>query len=276
MKPTPFSWLAGVAALLLWPTMLSAQTVPPDKPGCKDSSLLSRVSGCYIDACERNDWDALQVAVALRKMQAVEGAIEKLTYYCPVDYSRLKVVRNAEGALKAAGYTIVYAGDYDGDPAVTARKGPQWVFVSTGTGRYWVRTVKAKEMVQEMKAGAEEWNSAISQTGHAAVYGIYFDTGKADVKPESEPAIAEILKLLRQDPALRIHVVGHTDNVGPLPANMDLSRRRATAIVAVLTEKHGIASDRLRPEGVGPLAPVASNATEEGRAKNRRVELVRF
>jgi outer membrane protein OmpA-like peptidoglycan-associated protein len=80
--------------------------------------------------------------------------------------------------------------------------------------------------------------------------------------------------LLKQDPKLKLHVVGHTDSVGELKFNMDLSRRRADAVVKELTTKHGVASARLRSDGVGPLSPVASNKTDEGRAKNRRVELV--
>jgi len=116
--------------------------------------------------------------------------------------------------------------------------------------------------------------SDITRTGHAAVYGIYFDTGKADVKPESDATLKEIAQMLQQAPALTVHVVGHTDNVGTLASNMDLSRRRADAVVQVLTSKYHIAAARLNGQGVGPLAPVASNQSEEGRSKNRRVELV--
>ena len=114
----------------------------------------------------------------------------------------------------------------------------------------------------------------INRTGHTAVYGIYFDTGKADLKPESDAAISEISKLLEQDSSLKLLVVGHTDNVGTLASNMDLSKRRAAAVVQALTARHGIAAARLIAQGAGPLAPVASNGNEEGRAKNRRVELV--
>ncbi|MFZ1615620.1 MAG: OmpA family protein, partial [Holophaga sp.] len=106
-------------------------------------------------------------------------------------------------------------------------------------------------------------------------YGITFDTGKADIKPSSEPALTEIAKLLKGQPALKLHVVGHTDNVAGLDLNLKLSKARAEAVVQALTTKHGIASNRLIPHGVGPVAPVASNDAEAGRAKNRRVELVK-
>jgi len=114
----------------------------------------------------------------------------------------------------------------------------------------------------------------IARTGHVAVYGIYFDTGKADIKPESEPILKEIAKLLQQNPKLKLYVVGHTDNVGDLTYNMELSQARADAVVKVLVSKYGADVNRLKAYGVGPLAPVTSNKAEEGRAKNRRVELV--
>ena len=115
----------------------------------------------------------------------------------------------------------------------------------------------------------------ISTTGHVALYGIYFDTDKADPKPESQPTLQEIAKLLKQDAAMKLYIVGHTDNVGAFDYNIGLSERRAAAVVKELTAKHGIAATRLKPAGVGMLSPVAPNDGEEGRAKNRRVELVK-
>jgi OOP family OmpA-OmpF porin len=125
-------------------------------------------------------------------------------------------------------------------------------------------TVDAATMAKEVAAA-----------GHVALYGIYFDTDKADLKPESAPTIEEIAKLLTQDPKLTMYVVGHTDNVGGHAYNMGLSERRAAAVVRELTTKHGIQAARLKPAGVGPLSPAAPNDAEEGRAKNRRVELVK-
>jgi OOP family OmpA-OmpF porin len=115
----------------------------------------------------------------------------------------------------------------------------------------------------------------ISTTGHVALYGIHFDTDKADIKPESEPTLQEIASLLKKDPALKLFVVGHTDNVGGFDYNTTLSQRRAASVVNYLKTKQGIQPARLKAAGVGLLAPVAPNDTEEGRAKNRRVELVK-
>jgi OmpA-OmpF porin, OOP family len=124
--------------------------------------------------------------------------------------------------------------------------------------------------VIDAKAMADD----IGKAGHVALYGIYFDTGKAALKPDSSAALEEIARLLKAQPALKLHVVGHTDNVGTLEANMTLSKQRAEAVVSALVTNYQIASARLIGNGVGPLAPVASNASEGGRAKNRRVELV--
>jgi outer membrane protein OmpA-like peptidoglycan-associated protein len=117
--------------------------------------------------------------------------------------------------------------------------------------------------------------SDITRTGHASVYGIYFDTGKADIKTESDGTMKEIAKLLQGDPTLKLYVVGHTDNQGGLDMNMDLSRRRAQSVLAALTTKYAIPAVRLKAFGNGPYSPVASNDSEDGRAKNRRVELVK-
>jgi OmpA-OmpF porin, OOP family len=121
---------------------------------------------------------------------------------------------------------------------------------------------------------AEEMAEEISSSGRVALYGILFDTDKASIKAESTESIIEIAKLLKNDPSLNLLVVGHTDSVGDFGYNMNLSQDRAAAVVAELTEKHGIEARRLKSVGVSYACPVAPNSSEEGRAKNRRVELV--
>ncbi len=132
---------------------------------------------------------------------------------------------------------------------------------------------KAREQAMETLS-ASEMGKSLDASGKVAVYGILFDTNKADIKPESRPSLEQIGALLKQQSRLKLHVVGHTDNVGTLPANIDLSKRRAEAVVAALAGSSGIARDRLTANGVASLAPVASNGDEAGKAKNRRVELV--
>jgi outer membrane protein OmpA-like peptidoglycan-associated protein len=107
-----------------------------------------------------------------------------------------------------------------------------------------------------------------------ALYGIYFDNDRADVKPESRPTLSEIATLLKQNGKLELIVVGHTDNNGTLDHNLDLSLRRAQAVLAALVSDFGVARNRLDARGVGFLSPVAPNTTEENRAKNRRVQLL--
>lgn len=135
--------------------------------------------------------------------------------------------------------------------------------------------VDVAAMTQNMvSVSASEMSKAIASTGRVALYGILFDSGKADVKAESKMALEEIAKLLKAEANLRLRVVGHTDNQGALDSNIALSKRRAEAVNAALVSQHGIAAARLSAFGVADLAPVASNNNEDGRAKNRRVELV--
>ncbi len=138
-----------------------------------------------------------------------------------------------------------------------------------------VEIVEVQAMAQNMvTVNADQMAQVIAGTGRVALYGIYFDTNKTELKPESKSTLDEIAKLLKGDPKLKLHVVGHTDNLGTLPFNLDLSKRRADAVVAALTRDYGILAARLTANGVASLAPTAVNTTEEGRAKNRRVELV--
>jgi len=115
---------------------------------------------------------------------------------------------------------------------------------------------------------------ALGSEGKVLLYGIYFDAGKAVLKPESKPQLAEMAKLLQAQPTLKVHIVGHTDNQGTIPGNLTLSQQRAEAVVAALVQEHHVDAKRLSARGLASFAPVASNTAETGRAKNRRVELV--
>lgn len=138
-----------------------------------------------------------------------------------------------------------------------------------------VDIVEAEPMETRMvTVSASEMARAIETSGSVSLYGIYFDTDSATVKPESEPTLGEIAALLKSQPRLELLVVGHTDNVGTLDHNLDLSRRRAEAVVRALVSGQGVAAGRLTPLGVAFASPKAPNRTEEGRAENRRVELV--
>lgn len=136
--------------------------------------------------------------------------------------------------------------------------------------------VIAPEIMEEKMAfvSAAEMSRSLADTGKTVLKGLYFDTDKDTLRPDSRPMIEEIAKLLNANPQLKVRVVGHTDNQGSTDYNLDLSRRRTAGVVLELSSGHGIAGDRLDSFGCGPYAPVASNDSEEGRARNRRVELV--
>lgn len=139
-----------------------------------------------------------------------------------------------------------------------------------------VIAIEPKAREQKMvTVSAADMQKAIDSTGRIALYGIYFDTNKTDIKPESDAAIEQIAALLKANTGLKVFIVGHTDNVGSNAANMDLSKRRAGSVMASLVSRHGVAAAQMEAAGVGMLSPVASNDDDAGRGKNRRVELVK-
>jgi OOP family OmpA-OmpF porin len=147
--------------------------------------------------------------------------------------------------------------------------------------RFANRAVAQIDVVEvgEMRAGtvvvdADAMARDLATTGRVALYGVFFDTGSAVLQATSDDTLAEIAALMKRDAGMKLLVVGHTDMTGTLAVNLDLSKRRAQAVVAALVGAHGIDASRLEGHGVGPLAPVDTNASDAGRARNRRVELV--
>jgi outer membrane protein OmpA-like peptidoglycan-associated protein len=146
--------------------------------------------------------------------------------------------------------------------------GPRYVFIQAD-----VVEAEPMQVGMELKL-AEEIGQDLAASGRAILYGIHFETDSTAILPDSELALQEIAKLLNGRPDLELLVVGHTDDEGALEYNLNLSSRRARAVVDALVNTHGIARERLEGHGVAYLAPVATNITDEGRALNRRVELV--
>lgn len=128
--------------------------------------------------------------------------------------------------------------------------------------------------LDQVTVSAESLAQDMDESGRVSVYGIYFDTDKADIRADSDSTLKAIAQLFKLRPQLFIYVDGHTDDRGPGDYNLDLSRRRATSVVHALTTRFGVDSARLEARGLGETQPVDDNATSEGRAKNRRVELV--
>lgn len=165
--------------------------------------------------------------------------------------------------------------------SVFAAFNSEWSLAFDGKGekRSLVRVdvIETKPMEQKMvKVTSAEMAKGIDTQGKIAIYGIYFDTDKATLKPDSDQALGEIAKLMAEEPTLKLLVVGHTDAEGTFEYNRDLSERRAASVVAALVKRYDISKERLFPFGVSYASPMETNGTEEGRAKNRRVELVRF
>ncbi len=275
--------ILALLAIMLLPVLAVAQPAPKDSRGCTDPQLFpKRMAGYQIGDCFDKAYDlfTFRTKVGAKPDNPVEGRHIALTYYRitgVTDTSNLATVRNYETAIKSAGGTIVVIDPQNFVVGKFVQDGREiWTEISgyPGGARIYVHIVEKKAMEQQVVADAMAFKNDIMKTGHAAVYGILFDTNKSTIKPESDAAIAEVAKLLTGNPTLKLYVVGHTDSVGAFDANMVLSRDRADAVVKALTTTHGIAAARLKAVGCGQAAPVASNKTEDGRAKNRRVELV--
>jgi OmpA-OmpF porin, OOP family len=169
------------------------------------------------------------------------------------------------------------------DVSVSVLTGPVSLFArghyktdeKTAQAAVAIQIVEPKAMTTgQVTVSADAIGKGLDADGRIALYGIYFDTGKADIKPESRAQLDQMAAILKARPALRVHIVGHTDNVGSLDANLALSLKRAEAVVAALVNTHRVDAKRLSARGVASLSPVTGNRTEAGRALNRRVEMV--
>jgi outer membrane protein OmpA-like peptidoglycan-associated protein len=252
-----------------------------DARGCKDHPLFTRMQNMHIATCRFAEFDSVRFksGAARDAETVVEGKRYEIRYATDtggVVPTPVAIIRNHQQAIKTIGGTVKF--EDRRYTLLTANRGGNevWAQVDTAAGRGYVLLIVEKQaMVQQVVASADLFEDGLKTSGHVEVPGIFFDTGKAELKPESDAAIAEVAKLLKAEPAMKVYVVGHTDNVASLELNAKLSQARAEAVVQALVGKHGIAAARLAGRGVGPLAPVASNDSEDGRAKNRRVELVK-
>jgi OmpA-OmpF porin, OOP family len=255
-----------------------------DRAGYKDYPGISRVPGFILREygdCVETAFDAHDFWVT-KDGKDVKQSVEGHKYWYRYrlaqglpQASALQIMRNYQNAARAVGGQVLI--DKNGFTTIRLNKGGKelWLEIHTTVGYEYDLTIIEKEpMKQEVTVDAAAMASSIADSGSVAIYGIYFDTAKSDLKPESDPAIDEIVKLLTGHPELKVYIVGHTDMVGDTASNVKLSQARAQAVVSALVSKHGIAAGRLIAFGAGPYAPVATNKTDEGRARNRRVELV--
>jgi OOP family OmpA-OmpF porin len=277
-----FAFRALLAALFTTIAIpVFAQEPGVDDNDCKPSPLMSRMPGCGIYECFKKDFDSYDVVInKAGDAKTLEGEVDHSKLVCPANGSQLQLQRNAEAALKKAGYTVIFSGKHQNhdNPALTAQKGAQWIMVQTSAFNefptYELTGVLVKEMAQEMTASAQAMSDAIAKSGKLDVYGITFATGQAAITPASNQVLSDVLAVLTANADWRLRLEGHTDNVGDKAANLKLSNARAAAVAAWLTA-NGIDAARVSVAGLGDTQPVADNATEDGRARNRRVVLVK-
>ena len=274
--------VVGAALALLPLAVAFADVTAKDVAGSRDHPLFTRMQGFHISTYAEKTFDRHEFSIDAKQTKAVEGHTYYITYWLdegdgPLP-SSIQILRNHQNAIEKVGGTVVFDdGRLRSVMRVTKDGKEIWVeLLALINGfRYDLVIVEQEAMEQEIVANAEAWRKDLASAGHVAIYGIYFDVDQAVIKPESGPALQEIAKLLAGDPKLSVYVVGHTDGTGLLDHNLKLSDARASAVATALTQQHKIAASRLKAYGVGPLAPVASNDAEEGRAKNRRVEIVK-
>lgn len=283
---------AALAAVLALSVPAFAQK---DNAKCKPNPVFEKFPNSYHLNCDQARFAELELQVA-KDPAKLEGPFDTVRkegeYWSYSDTltknangalpSVVEVYRNFEAAVVAAKGTVlgspsnrkfvVYriekaGGEYWGIAGCGSSGGNQCSAISH-------RIVRVKAMEQSIVVSADQIAKDIGGGGKVVFYGIYFDTDKATLKAESGPTLEEMAKWLKANSQAKVYIVGHTDMQGAHDHNVRLSRERAASVVAALAGQHGIAKERLAADGAGPLAPVASNADEAGRAKNRRVEMV--
>jgi OOP family OmpA-OmpF porin len=272
--------LAAMIAFVLVPAGFGQD----DMEGSKDYPGITRMPGYYIRDYKETGFDSVTFNVKQGnavKEQPVEGKRYDFRYDLKDGTtmpSPLQIHRNYQNATKAAGGQVLFTGEDESTLRLMKGGNEVWVKLTNSNApsgmAIYLSIIEKQAMQQDVTITADAMAAGLSDSGQVAVYGIYFDTGKSDLKPESDAALAEIAMLMKEHPALKVYIVGHTDMVGDAASNVKLSQARAQAVVTSLTTKNGVTGARLIPYGAGPYAPVSSNKTEEGRAKNRRVELV--
>ncbi len=300
------TWLLFLYTLFTVPLIVAPGTSQAEQ---EDHPLVSRFPGSEIQKFSVKEFDEYNFIEGIdhKKKEFIgkklAGRVTRIVYSNPKERSVLEIYKNFEMALNKGGMKTLfqctgkecgadlsvnswsrfngisaYTGDKSRYLAGRIESNGQQAYVSlmVGRNRTQVDVIEIKSMETGLvSVNAETLSKDIDQRGHVRIYGIYFDTGKSTIRPESKPALKEIATLLQLRKSLKLFVVGHTDSVGPLEVNMSLSNERAQAVVQNLIDKYEVAGNRLTPYGVGPLAPAASNSTEEGRSLNRRVELVK-
>ena len=261
-----------------------APILAEDEAGCKDYPLFNRMPNTSIVECS-SKYDMMYVYVGEGEQVSKEGQKTTLTYEYndgSEDYknapSFLQIVKNYENALSKLGGKRVYFSSDDEATLYVKTKGKEIWFdfihashLGKDAGSFQLNILEIEEMKQEIQASSilDELN----KSGHVALY-INFETGKSTIKTESQKIIDQVITMLHDNTDLKVSIEGHTDNVGQAAANQKLSEVRAASVVNAVV-KGGIDKSRLSNKGWGQTKPLTPNGTEDEKALNRRVEIVK-
>ena len=251
----------------LFPVFLWAQ----DIEGSKDHPLFSRMSGFTITDYSYEEFSTGDFVDENEKDVTVEGEKTYIYYENEALVAPLKIIRNYTNAAKEIGGKAV---EYTGNRAfINIRKNGKevWAEINAGDNYYYITIVEKADVQQEITAN--DILNDLNATGKAILY-INFDSGKSTIKEDSKPVIDQISQLLHSHSEINLNIEGHTDDQGDNVSNQKLSENRAKAVMDAIVAK-GISGERLSSTGFGEAQPIADNSTDEGRAKNRRVELVK-
>jgi outer membrane protein OmpA-like peptidoglycan-associated protein len=259
------------------------QAQEKDADGSKDHPMFSRMPGYYIEEYDAQDFSSVELET--EPARKVEGRYWKISYWLKENAKKsgpVQIARNYTDLLVKRGGKKLFD-DVDSGGGRTVAQMPLangknlWlqVAVSNGGQVYDLIVVEEAGMEQKVEFSTMELAAALNANGSVALHNILFDTGRATLKPESAAALAPVGELLKNDAALKLEIQGHTDNVGQSAANLKLSQDRAASVKTHLVQNVGIAAARLTTAGFGDTKPVAPNTSDDGRAQNRRVELVK-
>jgi outer membrane protein OmpA-like peptidoglycan-associated protein len=257
----------SVLMILLFKSYCPAQ----DVEGSKDHSMFSRLSGFYITDYKEDEFGSHLFYDENDNEKTVEGKMTFIKYESENEVGALKIIRNFSNAIKKIGGKALESSGNRVYLNIKQGNKETWAEVFAGDFDYDLTIVEKGEVEQEVTANAIL--KELNETGKAILY-INFDSGKSTIKKESIPVVEQIIEMMNQAPDIKISVEGHTDNDGSNESNLKLSESRAKAVVDAIV-KVGIDKTRLSAAGFGEEKPIADNSTAEGKAKNRRVELIK-
>lgn len=252
-----------------------------DEPGCQDPELLPRLAGCNVIQCTKKDYDSVELHVAAgadgdAQREVADGASEILYYLCPGKLKPDNIAKQTESTLTKVGFKPLFDGkDADDFPVITVRKDDEFVQISTYVyNNYSAYVFTAVKLAPDPATTAEAMLDAIKGSGRVMLGGIDFEPEKTEANGEAAKVYQEVAELLKSQPDLKVRIEVHTDNLEGPKTSLALSEKRAESVANWLAA-HGVDKARVTTQGFGSDKPIADNGSEEGRAKNRRVELVR-